>query len=324
MQKPIKIPEDYRIINNKNSLIIGNSQYGNIGIKTEKIETQENKLIFSNLRMLIIGQSNCGKTELCKNIIKQIWDNINLIPIIIDCKGEYKELNNLNSFDCSFRIIKFQLSTEGKLIVTSDFNDSNMISIQDILSKNIEKRIPLIFDVSDVDLELQQKIGIDILSFFIESRYIEPIVLICDNISTLQYKTTYVRPCIGKDFVNKLKLFMSMARMRGHSCIFIEQRLNYANMNSEILSAFNSFLIGKITNNFDLKRINLIDRNIDIQKIKNLDFEFCTSSCDNIFDHDKKYPIIFNIGLNEEQYKNLTMDQMEKYIPCSRMRYLLG
>lgn len=327
MQKPIKIPEDYKIINDKNSLIIGNSQYGNIGIKTKKIETQENKLIFSDLRMLILGQSGCGKTELCKNIIKQIWNNTKLIPIIIDCESDYKELNNLNSFDCSFRIIKFQLSTEGKLIVTSDFNDPNMNSIQDILLKNISKRMPLIFDVSDVDLELQQKIGIDILNFFIDSRYINPVVLICDNISTLQYKTTYVHPCVGKDFISKLKLFMSMARMRGHSCIFIGQRLNYANMHSNILSLFNSFLIGKITNDFDLKRINSIDRNINIQKIKNLNFEFCTSSYDNIFDHDKKYPLVFNTSLTE----NPTLDQILKlgYVPksgyshCSRMRNYL-
>lgn len=324
MRKPIKIPEDYKIINDKNSLIIGTSQYGNIGIKTENHENKYHQSIFSDLRMLIIGQSGCGKTELCKNIIKEIWDNTKLIPIIIDCEGEYKELNDFNSFNCSFRIIKFQLSAEGKLIVTSDFNDPNMISIQDILLKNIPNRIPLIFDVSDVDLELQQKIGIDILNFFTESRYLDPIVLVCDSISTLQYKNSYVHPCIGKDFISKLKLFMSIARMRGHSCIFIGQRLNYASMNSDVLSMFNSMLIGKITNDFDLKRINSIDRNIDIQKIKKLDYEFCTSANSDIFDHDEKYPIVFNIGLSEEQYKNLTMDRMEKYIPCSRMRYLMG
>lgn len=283
--KPICIPEDYKIINDKNSLIIGFSKYGNIGLKIEEEFNDSEIKYFPDLRMLILGQAGCGKTELCKTIAIKLHLIDNLpTPIVIDCNGEYKKLNELNLDDSkkdTFRVISY-----------TDFEN-----LEEILADSLILKISTIIDLESLPQEEQQKIGIKICKIAIDHNNwlsgSKPALFIWDTITELQHKSTPIRSELGKEFIDTFKYFISMARMRNHGYILVAQRFGIGKIHGDITSSINSYLFGKSVNDFDLKRISEIsNRSINIDQLKQLKYEFITFG-QYSFDHDSKYPIKF-------------------------------
>lgn len=207
--------------------LIGTSEQGAIGLDHK------------DTRLLIVGQSGCGKTFLIRNYIKTLIQNDKHRIFIIDLEDDYNSL-----LDLGFVNITKELENSYKDI-TPENKCTKQNPLYIILEKYLltSKYILVSYNVKR-DEDFISEINECLLNVISDNKKLRmPTLYITDLLST-KYPE-------NKRYRSSLKQLYCIGRKKGISTIFIAQRLY--RIHSDIVSGCNAFLFGKTIIDSDIK-----------------------------------------------------------------------
>lgn len=262
--------DDEEIKNKPDSVVIGTSNKGNIAFKTA-LDPYNGINYFPDVRCLVVGIPGSGKSFLTRVMIEKFCESNPGIIIVIDPENEYISLRE------NFQFVTFGKDEDCDLT----FDENTVASLAE---KIVENKSNCIFNLFDFDRDQRCNILTNFLQVLLtlpkEKQH--PIVLFIDEIHLFAEKSTNdAAPLASK---NILKLVNNIGRKRGISTIMITQRVTQ--LNAEIVSSCNSYLIGKTINIPDIKRngeLLGIKGKAANQIFKNLNYTFL--SYGTVFDH---------------------------------------
>lgn len=237
---------NYVDLDDDDALIIGTSQYGDIGFDKKKL--------LSNTRCLIVGTSGSGKSFLTRNIIETIYNASfedddgrpiqNVILQIHDPEGEYFTLRDQNG-DFDFLILG-----RGK-DVDYEINEQNA---SDLALKCLKHKINCIIDytgIPDQDEKLKISIAWNQMLLDAPKEYHNSyLFLFIDEAHKFAQKGN-TNPLNLQSKIC-LKQVAQLGRKRGISSFFITQRVTH--LHNDITAECNNFLIGKTNIDVDVRR----------------------------------------------------------------------
>lgn len=231
------ITNDHFIIrNNRNSIIIGNSDHGQIAIDSVKLSDGE-------IRCINIGTTGSGKSYVTRNIIEKFYEYKTGIIIVIDPEGEYWTLREKYDF-----VI---------LGVDEDFCDItiNQDNSAELAIKMMKNQINIIMDLSGIDDRSRQEIASIYIDTIIEnSKDSSPTQLIIEEASRFARKgdsSSANIKCTGS-----LKKIAQFGRKRQISAFYNTQRI--VQLHKDIVAECNTQIIGKVQDIADINRVSEI------------------------------------------------------------------
>lgn len=237
---------NYVDLDDDDALIIGTSQYGDIGFDKKKL--------LSNTRCLIVGTSGSGKSFLTRNVIETIYNASfeddegkpieSVVIQIHDPEGEYFTLRDQNGeFD-------FLILGRGK-DVDFEINEQNAT---DLALKCLKNKINCIIDytgIPDQDEKLKISIAWNQMLLDAPKEYHNAyLFLFIDEAHKFAQKGN-TNPLNLQSKIC-LKQVAQLGRKRGISSFFITQRVTH--LHNDITAECNNFLIGKTNIDVDVRR----------------------------------------------------------------------
>ncbi|MGC9435754.1 MAG: ATP-binding protein [Methanomicrobiales archaeon] len=204
-------------------LVIGTSADGEVVVDAQELVTG---------RTCIIAQSGAGKSwsiaVICESLCRA-----GVGFCLIDTEGEYFSLKD-----------RFSLIWIG----TDDRADYQLgsVPLREVLSRAITCAIPVIFDVSEVDMRPPVEELVDLL-YEIESDLRRPYLLIVEEADKFIPQS--------RDSIRKIEEISRRGRKRGLGILVATQRPSLVTKN--VLSQCNNQIIGKLSIENDLKAVDL-------------------------------------------------------------------
>lgn len=236
---------NYVDLDDDDALIIGTSQYGDIGFDKAKL--------LSDTRCLIVGTSGSGKSYMTRNVIETIYNAsfedddgnpINDFVIQIhDPEGEYFTLRDQNG-DFDFLVLG-----RGK-DVDIEITDQNAM---DLALKCLKYKINCIIDytgIPDQDEKLKISIAWNQMLIDAPKEYRTYLFLFIDEAHKFAQKGN-TNPLNLQSKIC-LKQVAQLGRKRGITSFFITQRVTH--LHNDITAECNNFLIGKTNIDVDVRR----------------------------------------------------------------------
>lgn len=266
------IEDDEQEIKNKpDSVVIGTSAQGNIAFKTA-LDPYSNINYFPDVRTLIVGIPGSGKSYLTRAIIEKFYEANPGIIIIVDPENEYLSLREMIPF------ITFGKNEDCDL--TFDEN-----SIADIADKIVELKANTILNLQEFDEDERCNILSNLIQKLLNlpkpKQY--PIILFIEEVHLFAMRSNQSSKA-NEVSKNNIKLLNNIGRKRGISTVLICQRVTQ--LNAEIVSSCNSYLIGLTINIPDIKRngeLLGLKGKAASTIFKNLNYSFL--SYGTVFDH---------------------------------------
>lgn len=258
--------DDFIIKNNDNSIVIGNSDYGNIAFNGTK-------LLRGDIRCITVGTSGSGKSYLTRNMIEEFYRSDMGIVIVIDPEGEYWTLREKYDF-----VILGTDEDFCDILISED-------NAADLAILTMKNRISIIIDLAhncdDKNKQLIASIFID--SLMNNSRYSQyPIQLIIEEASKFARRGDSSQSNIK--CTNSLKKTAMTGRKRKISTFYNTQRITQ--LHKDIIAECQTKLLGKIDDVADINR-NSINIGIkDGSVFRKLNYEFFAYGPG--FDHTEK------------------------------------
>lgn len=253
----------YSIRNSRNSIIIGDSDYGQIGIDFTK-------LIDGEIKCLTVGTSGSGKSYITRNIIEQFYEKKTGIIIVVDPEGEYWTLREKYDF-----VI---------LGVNKDFCDIviDQDNTEELANNIIKNNINVIIDLLGTDDRNKQEIISKFIDTLIENEEeCLPIQLIIEEASRFAKKGD--SSAVNIKCTGSLKKTAQFGRKRQLSTFYNTQRITQ--LHKDIVAECNTKLAGKVDDIADVNRISEIMGIKDGNQFRKLKFEFLSKGYG--FDHDE-------------------------------------
>lgn len=255
--------DNFVIRNNRDSIIIGNSDHGRIAFNGEKLTDGE-------IRCITVGTSGSGKSYITRNIIEQFYEKNKGIIIVIDPEGEYWTLRE-----------KYDFLILG---VDEDFCDLmiNQDNAQELATNMIKHKVNIIMDLSGIDDRSKQEIASRFIDTIIEDRdESPPIQLFIEEASRFAKKGD--ASAINIKCTGSLKKTAQFGRKRQLSTFYNTQRITQ--LHKDIVAECNTKILGRVDDIADVNRLCEIAGIKDGSIFRKLKYEFLAKGVG--FDHDE-------------------------------------
>jgi len=204
-------------------LVIGTSADGDVVVDAQELVTG---------RTCIIAQSGAGKSWSIAVVCEALC-RAGVGFCLIDTEGEYFSLKD------RFSLIWIGTDERADYSITS-------VPLREVLSRAITCAIPVIFDVSEVDMREAVEGLVDLL-YEIESDLRRPFLLIVEEADKFIPQS--------RDSIKKIEEISRRGRKRGLGILVATQRPSLVTKN--VLSQCNNQIIGKLSIENDLKAVDL-------------------------------------------------------------------
>ncbi|MHC1626102.1 MAG: ATP-binding protein [Methanoculleaceae archaeon] len=204
-------------------LVIGTSADGDVAVDAQELVTG---------RTCIIAQSGAGKSWSIAVICEALC-RAGLGFCLIDTEGEYSSLKDLFSL--------IWIGMDGR----ADYSIEDL-PLRDVISRAVSCAIPVIYDVSEVDMRPAVERLVDLL-YEVESELRRPYLLIVEEADKFI-------PQSG-DSIRKIEEISRRGRKRGLGLLVSTQRPSLVTKN--VLSQCNNQIIGKLSIENDLRAVDL-------------------------------------------------------------------
>jgi len=287
--------DDFVIRNNTDSIIIGNSDNGKIGLLREKTE-------FGEIRCLIAGMSGSGKSFTTRNIIEQLCENKTGIVIVLDPEGEYYTLRSKYNF-----VILGTDEGNCDLLISED-------NAEELALKMMINEINVIIDLKKADDKIRQEIATKFIDTIIDNSDIStPMQLIIEEAPIFAKKGTGNTSLHNVNCTESLKKTAKLGRKRTICTFYCAQRITQ--LHPDIVAECNTFILGKSTRPADCERsaelVGLKGKNSpDFKKLNHEFFAYGEG-----FDYHTQVdrPIKFKSRLPSSEHKRIARRQENSF-----------
>lgn len=304
--------DDFSIKNSKDSMIIGDSDYGKIAFKKNAIDK-------GMVRCLTVGQSGSGKSYLSRSVIESFVEKSYHV-IVLDPEGEYYSLREKYDFiiagcnedECD---LVFKESLEN--IDECEFK-TKLISAEELAEKIIKNKINVILDLNPLDYSGKQKIASLFLNGILKyaSDLPSPLVLFIEEASVFAQKGS--KKTEANECMESLKAISKLGRKRGICSFYNTQRITQ--LHGDMRSEFTDYLMGFCATRADILRnaeyLGNLKEKEATRLFKGLKNTHKFISFGSGFDHSKQTDNLIKFKSNTVKTKHSDLlDKKRGYLP---------
>lgn len=277
----------FRIRNKKDSVLIGESEFGRIGLDGDKLK-------YGGIRCLTVGTTGSGKTWTTRNIIEKIYEKNEESIIIIDVEGEFYTLREQYDF-----LILGTNETFADIVITND-------NMEDVIHYILKYKMNVILDCFDSHVNEFQNIVGDFLQELLrfskkENEESRSIVIFIEEVAKLAKKANQTASNIKCR--DALKDIAQTGRKHGICTFFSTQRVTQ--LHNDVSAECDTYIIGKCIKPTDIERnakfMGL--RGKEAEVLKTLKYEFFIYGAGTDFSNEYESPVKFKSYAPKSEHK---------------------